>query len=206
MWSIISTRSKPLCVCVCVEEHIRIEQHLLLHKSMGEKPSVFLSLSIPFFWWQQWISREMDSLEHWHFAQFSSFPPVLLLFSSSSKPNQRFRCIQDVFTKHKVFGRWFIYLHDLFSAKSNYKCSLHTYETMVRGCVAELTVRLMELPIIKGFLRSTGARHLFRLQRCCSVLHCHPLLHLRQEGSCKICHCVTILKIENFHFCFLVRE
>lgn len=46
-----------------------------------------------------------------------------------------------------------------------------------------MTVESMELTITEALLRVTGARQLFRLQCCCSVLHCYPLLHLGQEGS-----------------------
>lgn len=117
----------------------------------------------------------------------------------------RLRCCLKC-TKHKVIHKWFIFLRDLFSEKSKYKCSLHNYETMVQGCIAELTTRLMELSSIGGLLRSTGARHLFRLQCCCSVLHCHPLLHLSQQGSCAKSDTVIInLKNWNFSPLFLLR-
>lgn len=152
MWSIISTRSKR----VCIKEPIRIGQHLLLHKSMEEKPSVFLNLV---FLVAATNQQGNGSLKHHHFAQFNSFPPVFssaFFFIQQAQPRLRccFKCIQDISTKHKVSCRWFIFLHDMFSAKSNYKYSLHIYETMVQGCIAELTVRLMELPIIEGLLRS----------------------------------------------------
>lgn len=90
MWSIISTRSKR----VCIKEPIRIGQHLLLHKSMEEKPSVFLNLV---FLVAATNQQGNGSLKHHHFAQFNSFPPVLLLFSSSSKPNQGSDAVSNAF-------------------------------------------------------------------------------------------------------------
>lgn len=61
---------------------------------MEEKPSIFLNLV---FLVAATNQQGNGSLKHRHFAQFNSCPPVLLHFSSFSKPNQGSDAVSNAF-------------------------------------------------------------------------------------------------------------